>query len=283
VGATTEQSTLLKLLLTQRHWQKFETFRVEYLRTAHRLAPELASTSPSKSQFYRWLSGQLKGGIPYPDACRVLEAMFPPWRAEELFCPPVDAAMDSLRLVSPPRDQIAARPPFLDDVPPGFDAHRLTGFWVTSYQFRHGGESLCHADIAGVVPQTPRRVRITNHSPEPRTQERSIPFRNEIDVQLVGRHLIGLWRNVNVIRYFGTVQLAVLTRETVMDGYYTNFAEELRVGASRWKWVRLDPNSLQDVDLARVSLRPPEEVFAVVMSHSEYDELLDLEAVAQHL
>ena len=86
-----------------------------------------------------------------------------------------------------------------------------------------------------------------------------------------------------MIRYFGTVQLAVLTRETVMDGYYTNFVDELKVGASRWKWVRLDPNSLQDVDLARVSLRPPEEVFAVVMSHSEYDELLDLEAVAQHL
>ena len=122
------------------------------------------------------LSGRLSGAGSHVSALAGRGALLPTCRCRNGLAP----------AGQPPRDQIAARPPFLDDVPPGFDAHRLTGFWVTSYQFRHGGESLCHADIAGVVPQTPRRVRITNHSPEPRTQERSIPFRNEIDVQLVG-------------------------------------------------------------------------------------------------
>ena len=37
---------------------------------------------------FRWLNGQLKGGSPYPDACRVLEVMLPPWSADDLFGPP---------------------------------------------------------------------------------------------------------------------------------------------------------------------------------------------------
>jgi hypothetical protein len=81
--------TLLKVLLTRQHWQKFETFCAEYERTAAEVGRELRGTAPSKAQYYRWLSGQLKGGVPYPDACRVLERMFPDWTAAELFgdCP----------------------------------------------------------------------------------------------------------------------------------------------------------------------------------------------------
>ena len=81
--------TLLKVLLSQQHRQKYETFCAEYERAAREVAPELARTAPSKAQYYRWLSGQLRGGTPYPDACRVLEQMFPEWTAAELFaeCP----------------------------------------------------------------------------------------------------------------------------------------------------------------------------------------------------
>ena len=86
----TSTPTLFKVLLTAQHRQKFETFRAEYERAAREIGPSLISTAPSKAQFYRWLSGQLKGGTPYPDACRVLERMFPEWSAAELFapCPP---------------------------------------------------------------------------------------------------------------------------------------------------------------------------------------------------
>jgi hypothetical protein len=42
--------TLLKVLLTQRHWQKYETFVSEYEKTAKARVPELANTAPSKAQ-----------------------------------------------------------------------------------------------------------------------------------------------------------------------------------------------------------------------------------------
>jgi len=83
---------LLKVLLTERHWQRYETFRTEYERAAVQLAPELRHTAPSRAQYFRWLTGHLKGGTPYPDACRVLEGMLPPWTADDLFSPPPENA-----------------------------------------------------------------------------------------------------------------------------------------------------------------------------------------------
>ena len=67
--------TLLRELIRQQHL-KYETFSAEYDKAAGQVAPE--AVAPSKAQFHRWLAGQLKGGAPYPDACRVLEHMFPP-------------------------------------------------------------------------------------------------------------------------------------------------------------------------------------------------------------
>jgi hypothetical protein len=51
---------------------------------AAKLDKELVGTYPSKAQFYRWLSGDLVG-LPYADHCRILENMFPDWKAEQLF------------------------------------------------------------------------------------------------------------------------------------------------------------------------------------------------------
>jgi hypothetical protein len=78
--------TLLKALLTQQHLQRYETFCGAYEQVAAQLAPE--SPAPSRAQFFRWLNGQLKRGAPHPDACRVLEGMFPSWTADDLFGPP---------------------------------------------------------------------------------------------------------------------------------------------------------------------------------------------------
>src|SRR5260370_29583304 len=77
-------TTLLKELLRQRHL-KYETFRVEYEKVAGQVAAD--GVAPSKAQYYLRLSCQLKGGIPYPDPCHVLETMFPPWKAADLFGP----------------------------------------------------------------------------------------------------------------------------------------------------------------------------------------------------
>ncbi len=85
------QPIRLKVLLRQRHWQPYNTFRAEYDKAAKRVDPGLVGTWPSRAQFNRWLSGQLKG-LPYPDHCRVLEEMFQGWKAPQLFQPADNSA-----------------------------------------------------------------------------------------------------------------------------------------------------------------------------------------------
>ena len=78
-----DEQVALKALLRQRHW-KYATFCAEYDKTAKTLDPVLTGTWPSRAQFQRWLAGDLRG-LPYPDACRVLEAMFRGWTIQQLF------------------------------------------------------------------------------------------------------------------------------------------------------------------------------------------------------
>lgn len=84
-----QESTLLKVLLRTRHWQKHSTFIKEWDKAAQRVDPQLVGSWPRHAQFYRWLRGDLRE-LPYPDACRVLEAMFPQYNVKALFepCPP---------------------------------------------------------------------------------------------------------------------------------------------------------------------------------------------------
>jgi tetratricopeptide (TPR) repeat protein len=84
----TPRPTLLRVLVAQRHWQKYETFATQYGRAADELAardydPKLRGLSIAKRQFERWLAGTLKTR-PYPDHCRVLEYLFG-HTVEELF------------------------------------------------------------------------------------------------------------------------------------------------------------------------------------------------------
>ncbi|WP_228825270.1 hypothetical protein [Nocardia farcinica] len=83
-GRMTAGPIRLKRLLRERHWQKYSTFCREYDRTAVSVDPDLVGGAPSRGQLHRWLAGDLKG-LPYPDHCRVLEAMFPGWTAASLF------------------------------------------------------------------------------------------------------------------------------------------------------------------------------------------------------
>jgi Domain of unknown function (DUF5919) len=78
-----DEPVALRALLRQRHWT-YATFCAEYDKIAKALDRRLTGTWPSRAQFQRWLAGELRG-LPYPDACRVLEAMFPDWTAEQLF------------------------------------------------------------------------------------------------------------------------------------------------------------------------------------------------------
>lgn len=77
-----EQSrpTVLRALIAQRHWQRFQTFEAQFRHAARELAkrdhdPDLAKLTVSSRQWERWYAGNVKTE-PHPDACRVLEHMF---------------------------------------------------------------------------------------------------------------------------------------------------------------------------------------------------------------
>lgn len=180
--------------------------------------------------------------------------------------------------VTPPGDVILAcsaatqgipttAPSLLAAVPPAFPAEALTGPWVTSYEFTHAGKPHYHADIAHISAEAGSRIRAANHPPEPRSQGRRQAFRNEIEAQLAGRHLVGTWQNTSDTRYCGGLQLAVLPGETVMVGHYTGVGSDIEVSRGLWKWVRLEP----DPGLAGITLRDPAGLYDLVMSHSQPD------------
>jgi hypothetical protein len=105
-----KRSTLLRELLRQRHWQTYATFCRRYDEAARRTDPALVGRWPSRGQFARWLSGDLKG-IPHPDHCRVLEAMFPGLTAQQLVATTAPDAVSPLPLAAvPPAAHLIAAP-----------------------------------------------------------------------------------------------------------------------------------------------------------------------------
>lgn len=79
----------LKVLIRQRHLS-YDSFCREWDRVAKEVDPALTGHYPGHAQYYRWLSGKLLNKRPYPDACRILESMFPGWPVERLFEPYTD-------------------------------------------------------------------------------------------------------------------------------------------------------------------------------------------------
>jgi hypothetical protein len=154
----------------------------------------------------------------------------------------------------------------LASVPNQFPVSQLAGLWVTCYRIGSGQRARCHADIALITPESDRRVRIRNCPPEPRTDGHAEGFRNEIEAELVTRHLIGHWKNLSDTRYFGALQLAVLPGDDVMDGQYTSLESDIKVGVGRWRWVRLAGSAGED-ELRRLTLKAPGTVLALVRKH----------------
>lgn len=177
-------------------------------------------------------------------------------------------------------DYVPGAASLLDAVPHSFPASALAGQWVTAYRFTHAGSVRAHADVATVTAISDRHVRIANYPPEPRTEGRAVPFRNEITAELASRHLVGTWKNMSDARYFGSLHLAVLPGETVMEGLYTGLASDVTVSTGLWRWVRLDPTSLPE-ELSRVVLREPAAVYDTVAAHSENNGPLRLADIGE--
>ena len=186
---------------------------------------------------------------------------------------------------APPGDVLLAvsgetpAPGLLFAVPHSFAADTLAGSWLTCYRFSDPPK--CHADIAALTAVSDRRIRVTNCPPVPRTEGHAFPFRNEIEAELAGRHLIGAWKNVSDARYFGAVHLAVLPGETVMEGFFTGLASDISVTTGFWKWVRVEQASLEGTDLTALTLRDPAELYALAENHTQYDAPLALDALGE--
>lgn len=77
-------TTVLRALLIERHLQSHADFLAAYDRQARLLDPRLVGCGPTKSQYYKWLAGNLRS-LPRGHHCRILESMFPGRTAEQLF------------------------------------------------------------------------------------------------------------------------------------------------------------------------------------------------------
>lgn len=167
----------------------------------------------------------------------------------------------------------------LSAIPHNFPAERLTGLWVTSYRFTSGGQFRYHADIAEVNAESERRLTASNCGTIPVTEAHKKPFCNSIDAEVASRHVIGHWKNTSDERYFGTIHLAVLTGEDVMDGWYTALATDIEVGRDHWRWVRIDPGTYDGVDLSKMQMRAAADVYDRLVGHSHRDGPIGLDEV----
>jgi Domain of unknown function (DUF5919) len=85
-GTLTGQPTLLAVLLESKGLHRYGTFRAAYDKAARAVDRNLSGTAPSRAQFHRWVTGNLRS-LPYPDHCRVLEHLLTGYAAVQLFEP----------------------------------------------------------------------------------------------------------------------------------------------------------------------------------------------------
>lgn len=145
------QVIALKVLIRQRH-MSYEAFCREWDRVAGGMDDSLKGRYPGHAQYYRWLRGELANKRPYPDACRMLEAMFSGWSVERLFSPydgdikqspsqPSTAHASGLTSL-PQSPELLRLPPGGVAGIPSF-AIDLSGEWWASWQtFRDGAEKI---------------------------------------------------------------------------------------------------------------------------------------------
>lgn len=254
----------LKALLQQRHLHEYSEFVAEYARRARELDLPRQAAPPTKAQYYRWVGGHIQQ-LPRGYHCLVLERIFPGWTARQLF-----SGLEN-------QDRPPGSDALLSSIGPAVDPLVLAGLWVTNFMF----DGQHHVDLS-TITVTNSGVTARNYPPEPRTEGHASGYANDIDAQVVGRHLIGHWRNTNDRYYYGSIQLAVLPGETLLDGYYTSVLTDTEVVADRWRWVRVDPCSAEGVDLAAVRLREPLELGKALGRRTRFDRPIALSEVMEN-
>jgi hypothetical protein len=94
------QPTLLAALLEDKGLQRYGSFRLAYEKAARSLDRARGGTAPSRAQFHRWLTGDLRG-LPHTDHCRVLEHLLTGYSSAQLFKPCPDG------IPAPAKDDLA--------------------------------------------------------------------------------------------------------------------------------------------------------------------------------
>jgi hypothetical protein len=111
----TGQPTLLAVLLEDKGLHRYGTFRAAYEKTARSLDRHLDGSAPSRAQFHRWLTGDLRR-LPYTDHCRVLEQMLTGYSAGQLFQPTPDGGTPAPARGAPGSGQELTRAAGMADV-----------------------------------------------------------------------------------------------------------------------------------------------------------------------
>lgn len=239
---------------------EYSEFAAEYRRCAGELDLPKHAKEPTRTQYYKWVGGQV--GMPRGYHCAVLEKMFPGWTAAQLFG---DAPSSSVR----------AHDDLLALVGSAIDPAVLNGVWATAYRF---DEVLHHADLS-VITMSGTDLSAANFPPEPRTERHATSYRNRITGSLAGRQILARWRNVSDDYYYGSCHLAVQPGENMLDGIYTGFPADTQVVAERWRWVRVA--HCQPRDLATVRLREPAEIYEMLTARAAFDGPVSLEELTE--
>lgn len=197
--------------------------------------------------------------LPQGYHCPVLEQTFSGWTTRQLFASGGN------------RRARAARAGLLASIMPAVEPAHLAGLWCTGFIF----EGAHHVDLT-TMTVTNGRVTARNSPPVPRTAGQTIGFHNDIECKLAGRHLIGQWRNTCDSYYFGSIHLAVMPGETVMDGYYTAVFTDAQVVADRWRFVRVEPQSATGIDLHTITPGEPRRIYDIITAHDAYDSPIAL-------
>jgi hypothetical protein len=246
----------------------YSDFIAEYRLRAKELNLPRNATPPTKSQYYRWVGDQV-GSLPRGHHCLVLESMFPGWTAQDLFGP------EQRRDMSPIMDADV-----LSSIAPALDPTLLTGLWVTCYRVRLGS-GLHHLDLS-TITVTGSRVTSRNYPPASRFEGHPCGHETDITAQLFARHLLGHFRNRNDSYFFGSLHLAALPGDNVLDGYYTGFLNDTAVVTEPWRWVRVEPQSATGIDLNTISLAEPSLVYDAVAARTGFEGPIPLQQVIEN-
>lgn len=218
-----EQEVAFKALIRQRH-MSYEAFCREWDRVAKSVDHVLTGHYPGRAQYYRWLRGELANKRPYPDACRILEAMFPGWPVEGLFSQYTGEVPQSGDLLSP------AEMSFV-----GEDQERLTGIpshtidlsgqWWASWQtFRDGVQKIATQQVECKQAGELIQVATITHG---------------LSIEDGGYHWTGelrLWDNEILMGWYAAIEGSVRSKGTM---YFALHPHGLHM-AGRWVGLGYD-------------------------------------------